>query len=99
MLSNMSTSSSVRISGNARKKAGPLVRNPRSSCSSTGAGDAGADSSAAGHAVTVPPAPFGNTSPITVVTAMPERDRGRYPACHRDGRQRQPGEAQRLTPR
>ncbi len=71
MLSNMSTSSSVRMSGSALKNAGPLVRKPRSSCSSTGAGDAGADIIAAGHAVTVPPAPFGTTSPIAVVAAIP----------------------------
>ena len=42
------------------------------SFSKTGAGDAGADSSAPGHAVTIPPAPFGTTRPMAVVIAIPK---------------------------
>ena len=59
------------MSGSARRKPSSVARNDRSSCSTSGAGDAGSDTSAPGHAVTVPPRPSGTNAPASVVNAIP----------------------------
>ena len=69
MLSNMSTSSSVRMRGSTMKMALLLVRNWKVSLRNTGAGEAGAAKIVAGSCVTILP-PTGTINPSNVMKPM-----------------------------